>query len=149
MNFQKNSCSVVLRTLLFYLPVTLVCLYQLLCYYQNIDHTLTILEKRLESFKDSKPDFVRDPLSETVVIGLVACGTGHVRISEISVVLKSAILFSEHPLKFVIFTDKLTTEIVELLTKWNSTGKYVKIDWDIREPSYPEVKFLHGRFNNK
>ncbi len=146
MNFQKNSCSLLLRTLLFYLPVTLVCLYQLLCYLQNIEHTLTRLEQRLESFKDSEPDFVRDPLSQTVVIGLVACGTGHVRISEISVVLKSAIIFSKHPLKFVIFADKLKNEIVELLTKWNSTGTFVKLDWDIREPSYPEVLTSKGPF---
>jgi hypothetical protein len=122
--------------------VTLVCLYQVLRYYQNIEPALARLEKKLKNTKESslsRDDIVRDVAGDSIVIGLVACGSGHVRISELSVVLKSAILFSKHPLKFVIFTDKLKEDIVELLSRWNSSDKYVPLEWDIREPSYPEV----------
>ena len=142
MKFVNTNCSVFIRTLLFYLPVTVMCVYQVLRYYQNIEPALVRLEQKLKSTKESglsREDIVRDAAGDAIVIGLVACGSGHVRISEISVVLKSAILFSKHPLKFVIFTDKLKEDIVELLSRWNSSDKFVPLEWDIREPSYPEV----------
>ena len=142
MKVADSSFSSFLRTLFVYLPISILCLYQVLRYYQNPQPALFRLEQRLEKLKDSRPsrdNFVRDELTETIVIWLVACGSGHVRISELSVVLKSAIFFSKNPLKFVIFADKLKSEIVQLLTGWNDSGKFAPIEWDIREPSYPEV----------
>jgi hypothetical protein len=143
MKVVDSSFSLFLRTFFVYLPISLLCIYQVLLYCQNTQSALLRLEQKLEKLKESRSsrdDFlVRDELSETIVIGLVACGSGHVRISELSVVLKSAIFFSKNPIKFVIFADKLKSDIVELLTKWNNSGKFAPIDWDIREPSYPEV----------
>ena len=139
----SQNFGAVLRTLFVYLPVLLFSTYHLLLYLQSTELALVRLESKLKPMMagTSGQDFAAPAadIVDTVVLGLVCCGSGHVRISELSVVIKSAILFSETPLKFVIFADKLKTDIVRMLTRWRESGKYVHFDWDIREPSYPEV----------
>ena len=143
MKLLNRNLSSTLRTLLFCLPLFLFASYNFLLHVQSPHEALARLESRLKPFKSSsnrnQDTSHRTELTETIVIGLVCCGTGHVRISELTVVLKSAILFSTRPLKFVIFADKLKAEIAHLLTRWRATGKFVDFDWDIREPSYPKV----------
>jgi len=136
----------VLKLILFYLPAILYGLYYIICFCQDLRPRLKKLDDRLREINETHSvltyHFGQNSVpDETIIIGLVACGTGHVRLSEVTVLLKSAIFFSRNPLKFVIFADKLQSEIDSVLKKWNSSGKFVNIDWEIREPEYPEVIF--------
>ena len=73
-----------------------------------------------------------------IVISAVACG-GHERLEELSVMMKSAIIFSQSkPLKFLIFTDNLALEIEKLLDFWKPYFKK-GLSWDIRPVLYPPL----------
>ena len=77
-------------------------------------------------------------LSVANALSAVACG-GHERLEELSVMMKSAIIFSQSkPLKFLIFTDNLALEIEKLLDFWKPYFKK-GLSWDIRPVLYPPL----------
>jgi hypothetical protein len=143
-----SACSTVLKLALFYLPAIIGGLYYIICFYQDLRPGLKKLEVRLREINETQSHLMANKelsfkYEDPIVIGLVACGSGHVRLSEVTVLLKSAIFFSKHPIKFVIFADKLQSDIQKILTTWNSSGKFAKIEWELRSPQYPEVRNFH------
>ena len=73
-----------------------------------------------------------------IVISAVACG-GPERLEELSVMMKSAVIFSQSkPLKFLIFTDHLALDIEKILNFWKPYSKN-GLSWDIRPVLYPPL----------
>ena len=73
-----------------------------------------------------------------IVISTAACG-GLYRLEELSVMIKSALIFSQsRPVKFLIFTDNLSSDVEKLLTDWKPYSKH-GLSWDIRPPSFPSL----------
>lgn len=98
------------------------------------------VESRLKNV--SKPP---SPISKSssnftheIIITAVACG-GLERLEELSVMMKSAVIFSQsRPLKFLIFTDNLASDIEKILKFWKPYSKH-GLTWDIRPPLYPPL----------
>ena len=77
-----------------------------------------------------------------IIITAVACG-GLERLEELSVMMKSAVIFSQsRPLKFLIFTDNLASDIEKILKFWKPYSKH-GLSWDIRPPLYPPLSEVY------
>jgi hypothetical protein len=128
-----------------FVPLFILFCRSALIYIQDPSDALQRVESRLENLSKKSvgkgqkvSENVDIDASAAVVIAAVACG-GPERMEELSVMLKSAVIFSsnKYPLKFLIFTDKLAQELNEMLKKWKIHHK--NITWDIRYPQYPEL----------
>lgn len=72
---------------------------------------------------------------EAVVICVVACGD---RLSESLTMLKSALVFTKRPLKFIIISDDdLIPAFIEKLTEWQVVSKKI-FDFIVRPVKFPE-----------
>ena len=128
------------------LPVILVLSRQLLLYLQDPTESLKIMETRLKTLQNSDLKKVNFNLEE-IVIAAVSCG-GVERLGELSVMLKSAVLFSQtKKLKFLIFTDNLSRDVEKLLKHWQKFSK-TGFSWDIRPPLYPPLNKIQEPIKN-
>ena len=110
---------------------------QLILYLQDPSESLERVEAKLRNVRrvGSLSEF---QVKDEVVIAAVACG-GLERLEELSVMMKSAIIFSQsRPLKFLIFTDNLASDIEKILKYWKEHSKQ-SLSWDIRPPLYPPL----------
>eukprot|EP00095_Tigriopus_kingsejongensis_P003221 maker-scaffold699_size109694-snap-gene-0.19 protein:Tk03221 transcript:maker-scaffold699_size109694-snap-gene-0.19-mRNA-1 annotation:"glycosyltransferase 8 domain-containing protein 4" len=101
---------------------------------RTIDGIQSAFEKR-----QPLPTNASESLSPTdqVTIAMVACGSKD-RFEEVSIILKSLILFAEVPFKVVIFTDSLQDEITQFLDPIRASGgDFPEFIYEIREPIYP------------
>lgn len=127
------------RLFLIYLPGLVFLVYQGLLFYQSPADSLSVLHQRFNHLPEQRSD---DPSAGTkyddkqVVIAAVACGDEK-RLEEVIVMLKSALLYSSRPLKFVIFTDNLHKQLDDTLKAWKQNAKLVHFEWDIIKPAYP------------
>ena len=72
--------------------------------------------------------------ADVLNLAFVTCGSKS-RLEEVLIMLKSALIFSEVPINFILFTDSLEPEIREALEAWNKTERFQKITLDARIPS--------------
>lgn len=91
--------------------------------------------------QDYSEDFLtgnRSSEAQVITIALVACGSKD-RFGEVSVILKSLLLFSTSPFQLVVFTDSLRSEISELLEpiRTQKPRQFVDFTYEIKEPNYP------------
>ena len=116
------------------LPILILLGRQTLLYLQDPSEALEKVQNRLKSVKNVEK-VTKNDVSKEVVIAAVACGNLE-RLGELSVMIKSALIFSKQPLKFIIFTDHLARDIEKILTYWN---QFKDFTWDIRPPLYPPL----------
>ena len=99
------------------------------------------MESRLKNVSKPPPGTISKSSSNfthEIIITAVACG-GLERLEELSVMMKSAVIFSQsRPLKFLIFTDNLASDIEKILKFWKPYSKH-GLTWDIRPPLYPPL----------
>ena len=107
---------------------------QLILFLQDPSAAVNRVQNRLLSMEVSS-EFEKVKVPEEIVIAAVACGNIE-RLGELSVMIKSAVIFSKKPLKFVIFTDNLARDIEKVLTYWK---QFKEFSWDIRPPLYPPL----------
>ena len=124
------------------IPFLLLVSRQLIIYLQDPADSVKILEGKLKIFntfqKISVENLTEFKLNKTVVITAVACG-GKDRLEELSVMMKSAIIYSQtQPIKFVIFTDQLGPDIEKTLHHWKTFSKQ-HLSWEIRSPTFTSV----------
>ena len=124
------------------IPFLLLVSRQLIIYLQDPADSVKILEGKLKIFntfqKISVENLTEFKLNKTVVITAVACG-GKDRLEELSVMMKSAIIYSQtQPIKFVIFTDQLGPDIEKTLHYWKTFSKQ-HLSWEIRSPTFTSV----------
>ena len=132
------------HTIVVLIPFLILVVRQLIIYLQDPAESVKNLEGKLKDLNtfhkipeqgNFKTEF---DLNKTVVITAVACG-GKDRFEELSVMMKSAIMYSQtQPLKFVIFTDQLGPNIEKTLEYWKIFSKQ-HLSWEIRSPSYTNV----------
>ena len=125
------------------LPCLLIFIRQLILYFQDPTEKLKIVEENLKNISKIGilPKF---HFNNEIVIAAVACG-GLDRLEELSVMMKSAVIFSQSkPLKFLIFTDQLGPDIEKILKYWKQFSKY-GLSWDIRPPLYPPLSEVQTR----
>ena len=92
---------------------------------------------KLDTISKSSSNFTHE-----IIITAVACG-GLERLEELSVMMKSAIIFSQsRPLKFIIFTNNLASDIEKILKFWKPYSKH-GLSWDIRPPLYPPLSEVY------
>ena len=131
------------HTIVVLIPFLIVVFRQLIIYLQDPAVSVKNLEGKLKNLNRFQKIAEQRKLSEfelnkTVVITAVACG-GKDRFEELSVMMKSAIMYSQtQPLKFVIFTDQLGPNIEKTLEYWKIFSKQ-HLSWEIRSPSYTNV----------
>ena len=107
---------------------------------QDPSSSLERLGARLAGIKDRVDLANLSPGSDEVVIATVACGDTSKRLEELTVMLKSAVIFSESvPIKFLIVTDSLHDKIEVILQDWQKMPQYSSITWEIRSPRYPKL----------
>ena len=119
------------------LPFVILFIRQLILYLQDPSNALERVEAKLKNVPNvgRLSDF---KVKDEIVIAAVACG-GLERLEELSVMMKSAIIFSQsRPLKFIIFTDNLASDIEKILKYWKQHSKQ-SLSWDIRPPLYPPL----------
>ena len=134
-SLQRNNMSTL--RYIFYLPILLILGRQVILYLQDPSEAVNRVQSRLISMK-VKSEFEVVKVPEEVVIAAVACGNIE-RLGELSVMIKSAVIFSsKKPIKFIIFTDHLARDIEKLLTYWKQFKEY-SISWDIRPALYPPL----------
>ena len=120
---------------IFYLPILLILGRQLILYLQDPSEAVNRVQSRLLSLKVNN-EFEELKIPEEIVIAAVACGNID-RLGELSVMIKSAVIFStQKPVKFIIFTDNLARDIEKILTYWK---QFFNISWDIRPALYPPL----------
>ena len=131
------------HTIVVLIPFLILIFRQLIIYLQDPVVSVKNLEGKLKNLNRFQKIAEQRKLSEfelnkTVVITAVACG-GKDRFEELSVMMKSAIMYSQtQPLKFVIFTDQLGPNIEKTLEYWKIFSKQ-HLSWEIRSPSYTNV----------
>ena len=132
------------HTIVVLIPFLILVFRQLIIYLQDPAESVKILEGKLKKLNTSQKiaeqgkNITELELNKTVVITAVACG-GKDRFEELSVMMKSAIMYSQtQPLKFVIFTDQLGPNIEKTLEYWKIFSKQ-HLSWEIRSPSYTNV----------
>ena len=132
------------HTIVVLIPFLILIFRQLIIYLQDPAESVKILEGKLKDLNtiqtipehgNFKTEF---DLNKTVVITAVACG-GKDRFEELSVMMKSAIMYSQtQPFKFVIFTDQLGPNIEKILEYWKIFSKQ-HLSWEIRSPLFTNV----------
>ena len=131
------------HTIVVLIPFLIVVFRQLIIYLQDPAVSVKNLEGKLKNLNRFQKIAEQRKLSEfelnkTVVITAVACG-GKDRFEELSVMMKSAIMYSQtQPLKFVIFTDQLGPNIEKILEYWKIFSKQ-HLSWEIRSPLFTNV----------
>ena len=128
------------HTIVVLIPFLILVFRQLIIYLQDPAESVKILEGKLKKLNTSQKfaDITELELNKTVVITAVACG-GKDRFEELSVMMKSAIMYSQtQPLKFVIFTDQLGPNIEKILEYWKIFSKQ-HLSWEIRSPLFTNV----------
>ena len=124
------------------MPFLILISRQFIIYLQDPAESVKNLEGKLKDLntfqKIPVENLTEFKLNRTVVITAVACG-GKDRFEELSVMMKSAIMYSQtQPLKFVIFTDQLGPNINKILEYWKTFSKQ-QISWEIRSPTFTNV----------
>lgn len=132
------------HTIVVLIPFLILVFRQLIIYLQDPAESVKILEGKLKKLNTSQKiaeqgkNITELELNKTVVITAVACG-GKDRFEELSVMMKSAIMYSQtQPLKFVIFTDQLGPKIEKILEYWKMFSKQ-HLSWEIRSPLFTNV----------
>ena len=105
------------------LPICTIIARQFLIFMQDPSSAWERAEKRLENVPNSPQSARLDSLNlDEIVIAVVACGNDKQRLEELTVVLKSALIFSKlKRLKFLIFTDLLASAIEKVMKTWQHT----------------------------
>ena len=129
-----DKMSTLKKRYIFYLPILMVLGRQLILFFQDPSAAVNRVQNRLLSMEVNS-EFEKVKVPEEIVIAAVACGNIE-RLGELSVMIKSAVIFSKKPLKFVIFTDNLARDIEKVLTYWK---QFKEFSWDIRPPLYPPL----------
>lgn len=118
------------------IPLVILAIRNFILYCQDPSQALEKVKIRLENIgkvSNSKPS----KKEENLVIAAVACGRSQQRLGELSVMIKSAVIFTQNiKLKFLIFTDSLGPDIEKLLSELK---KFKDLTWDIRPPLYPPL----------
>ena len=96
------------------LPILILLGRQTLLYLQDPNEALNKVQDKLRNMKIADK-FNQIEVSNEVTIAAVACGNLE-RLGELSVMIKSAVIFSNTPLKFIIFTDYLARDIEKIYT---------------------------------
>ena len=131
---STDKMSTLKKRYIFYLPILMILGRQLILFFQDPSAAVNRVQNRLLSMEVSS-EFEKVKVPEEIVIAAVACGNIE-RLGELSVMIKSAVIFSKKPLKFVIFTDNLARDIEKVLTYWK---QFKEFSWDIRPPLYPPL----------
>ena len=131
---STDKMSTLKKRYIFYLPILMILGRQLILFLQDPSAAVNRVQNRLLSMEVSS-EFGKVKVPEEIVIAAVACGNIE-RLGELSVMIKSAVIFSKKPLKFVIFTDNLARDIEKVLTYWK---QFKEFSWDIRPPLYPPL----------
>ena len=131
---STDKMSTLKKRYIFYLPILMILGRQLILFLQDPSAAVNRVQNRLLSMEVSS-EFEKVKVPEEIVIAAVACGNIE-RLGELSVMIKSAVIFSKKPLKFVIFTDNLARDIEKVLTYWK---QFKEFSWDIRPPLYPPL----------
>lgn len=117
-------------------PLVILLTRQLLIQWQDPSQAIQKVKQRLGMLENSNAGDHFNAGTE-VMIAAVACGRSQSRLQELSVMIKSAVMFSKTSLKFLIFTDFLSKEVESLLASLNAV--HGNITWDIRPPLYPPL----------
>jgi len=108
-------------------------------YSEFLDNVNQQVNSVLDKFKLSEiTESVNSNTSTSVVIAYVACGTG-VHLEMLFVSIKSAVIFSQVPLHFVIISDQNRQMFSQFFSKFQSDyNKFVSVTFEVLPPDIPD-----------